>query len=114
MLALRLQAVEQLDRWRAAIGLGARAAMQCHQRVGLVDPVGQDAARPMIFERPADDADAIREKGRRQRSAREALERQAIEAKVHRLAATDQTVNRKSAEEGKSVSVRVDLDVRGI
>ena len=54
VLALRLQAVEQLSRCGPRIRLERLVAPEVHQRVRLFRPACHDAPRPVILERPPD------------------------------------------------------------
>ena len=61
VLAERLEPVEQLGDGRPRIRLAISAAAQLDQRVGLFRAGGEDAPRPMVFEAPADQPDAVGE-----------------------------------------------------
>ena len=65
-----LQAVEELDHRGARVGLGpAAAAVDADERIRLFRAGRQDAARPVILERAADEMDAVGEQRRGERVA---------------------------------------------
>ncbi len=80
VLARRLQPVEQFDRRRARVRLAPRAGAQFHQRVRLLGPRRQHAARAMIFERAADQRYAIGQQRGGERVAGMAGEAASVEA----------------------------------
>ena len=59
VLARRDEAVEQLDDRRARVRLATGAVAQFDERVGLLRPGSKNAARPVILERAADEADVV-------------------------------------------------------
>src|SRR5690606_3074041 len=66
----RLQPVIELLHGGAHVRHGARGvAADADQRVGPLDAGGKDAARPVIFERAADQMDAVGEERRGERVA---------------------------------------------
>ncbi len=69
VLALRHQPVIQLDHGGAGVGLVPPAGPQLDQRVRLLRPGGEDAARPVVLEAAADQPDAVGQQGRGQRVA---------------------------------------------
>ncbi len=84
------EAVVQLDLGRARVGLAARAAAQFDQRVRLLGAGGEDAARPVVLERAADEADAVGDERRGERVARAAVHGDAVEGERVRRRAVDQ------------------------
>ena len=91
ILAFGNQAVEQLDRGRARVGLLARPAAQFDDRVGLLRTGGQDAARPMVLEAAPDQVHAVGEQRRGQRVALVSLVGFAVEGETDRVVAIDMT-----------------------
>ena len=69
VLAGRFEAVIELGRGRLGVRLAARAAAQFDQRVGFFRAGGEQPARPVIFERAADQLDAIGDQRRGERVA---------------------------------------------
>ena len=63
------EAVVELGRGGARVGLAPRAGPQLDQRIGLLRSGRQDAARAMILERPPDQMHAVGQQRRRQRVA---------------------------------------------
>ena len=70
VLALRDQAVMERDGGRAHVRIGrGLPRVQLDQRVRLLRPRGQDAARSVVLEAAADHMDAVRQQGGGQRVA---------------------------------------------
>ena len=69
VLARGVEPVVKLDHGRARIGLAPRAGPQLDQRIRLFGAGAEDAARPVIFERAADQALAIGKQRRGKRIA---------------------------------------------
>ncbi len=90
ILTLRREPVIELDHRRPRIGLGTRPVAQPDQRIWLLRPRAQDAARPMVLETPTDQAHAIGEERRGEAVAGEALIAAAIEGEVERSIAIDE------------------------
>ena len=80
----------------ARVGLATRALPQLHQRVRLLRPRREDAARAVIFERPADQVHAVRQQRRRQRVAAMAAVGAAVEREGERLRAIDRAARSRS------------------
>src|SRR5690606_13572255 len=55
--------VEELDRRRARVRLLGRAAAELDERVRLLRPGGEDPARAVVFERPADQPHPVGDEG---------------------------------------------------
>ena len=89
ILALGVKPVMKVHLGRAKIGFGMRTAPHPHQRVRLFRSGGEDATRPVIFERSADKMDIVRQQGRGQRVAFIALIGASVEGEAERLAAID-------------------------
>ena len=90
ILAFRDQAIEQLDLRRKQIGrIAAGTAIDTDQRIGFLDTGSNDAARSVIFERPADEMHAIGEQGGRERVAGKAHVGFAVEREADPAAAID-------------------------
>src|SRR5581483_4106159 len=76
--------------------LAPAAAIDRDQRVRLLGASRNDAARPVILERAADQVDAVGEQRRSQRVAGEAGERDTIEGEAERLFAVDAAAGRRA------------------
>ncbi len=98
VLAVRLQPVEQLDHGGAAVRLPPRAAAQLDQRVRLLRPGREDAARAVIFERSSGQSDAVGQQGRGQGVAGMAREVAAVEAEAQRRRTVDQPAGGRRKE----------------
>ncbi len=86
----------ELDLRGARVGLGARAARELHQRVGLVGARGGDAARPVVLEAAGDEMHAVGEQRRGERVARAALVADAVELERERRRAVDEAAFRQA------------------
>ena len=84
VLARGGQAFVQLDLGRARVRLGARAAAQLHERVGLLGAGAEDATRAVILEAAPDQMDAVREQRRSERVAGVTFVAGAIEGEMER------------------------------
>ena len=93
VLARRLKPVEHLGRGRARVRLAPRAATQFDKRIRLFRPGGENAARPVIFETAADQADAVRQQ-RRAPAYRRQSPRSLGRRNVRAPAATDRSNRR--------------------
>jgi hypothetical protein len=96
VLARGNEPIVKLRHGGARVGLGARALADPHQRVRLLRPGGEDAARTVIFEAASDDAHAVRQQRRRQRVARVARVAAAIEGERERARAVDRAALRQT------------------
>ena len=90
VLAAGGETVEELGHGGAGVGFGMGAGAQVDQRVGLFRAGGEDAARAVILEGPADQPLAVGEKRRGERVTGEPRERLVVEAKLERFRAVDQ------------------------
>ncbi len=99
ILAQRVEAVVKLGRRRAGIGLAPRAIAQFDQRIRLLGPVADNAARTMIFERAPDQLDVIGQQGRGERVARKAAETLAVEGEALRSRAVDRPAGCEAAHD---------------
>ena len=97
VLARRDEPGAELLRGRSNIRLGARADAELDERVGLVDPGADDAARPVIFEAAADEVHAVGEQRCGQGVAREAFVADAVELEAQGLRAIDDSATGQSA-----------------
>jgi len=91
VLARGVEAFIKLDSGGARVRLAPRASPELDQRIRFFGTSGENAARAVIFERAADQADAIGEKRRGERVALLAGERPAIETEAKPVCAVDQT-----------------------
>ena len=89
VLAERFQPVEQFGDGRPRVRLAVGAGPQLDQRVGLFRAGGEDAARPVVLEAPADQADPVGEQGGRQRIAKMADHLPAVEPERKDAAAVE-------------------------
>ena len=90
VLASGHQAVVKLDRRRPRVGFKARPLAEFHQRVGFGSASRNHPARPVIFERPAHQVNAIGDQRRGQRVALVAGEAPAVELKSKRRGTVDE------------------------
>ena len=90
VLARGDEAVIELDLSRARVGLAACTGAQFDERVGFFRTCRQEAARPVIFERASDEANAVGKQGGGERVARMARILGAVEAEAERAAAVDE------------------------
>ena len=91
------QAVDRLDARCPIVRIDAiPAAVDREQRVWLLGAVAEDAARPVILERTADEVDAIGQQRRRHRVAGVGLDDPAVEPHGDRLRAIDAAVHSKA------------------
>ncbi len=90
VLAGGLQPAVKLLYRRAHIRLRARAMTDRHQRIGLLRPGRPDAARPVVLERTPHQPDLVRQQGRGQRVAGQALQPLPVESEGYRSAAVDE------------------------
>ncbi len=95
VLARGVETVVKLDRRGARVGLAPGAGAQLDEGVGLLRAGRHDAARPVIFERAADQAHAVRDQRRGQRVAGEADIAFAVEVKIQLALARDKAAVRK-------------------
>ena len=92
VLAGGAQPVIQLDLGGAQVRCDPPAApIDGDQSVRFLRPGGEDAARTVILERPADQVDIVRQQGGGQGVAREPGQRPPIEGEAERLVAVDAT-----------------------
>ncbi len=90
VLAGRCEPVIELDLGRTQVRrLPRRVAGDGDQRIRLVDARRHDAARTVILERPADQADTVRQQRRCERVARVAGECAPVEGEVKRATTVD-------------------------
>src|SRR5262249_41411281 len=89
VLALGDKPVVKLGHGGAGIGLGAHVSAEAHQRVRLLGPGGENAARPVILEAAADKAHAVRQQSRRERVAGMASVSAAVEREGEGARAVD-------------------------
>ena len=90
VLALRLEAVVELGGGGARVRLAPGAGAQLDDRVRLLRAGREDAARPVVLERAADQRDAVGQQRRGERIAGMALVGAAVELEQQRLAAVDE------------------------
>ena len=89
MLACGAQPVIEENVGRAPVRLGEGAGFEPHQRRGLLDPGGHDAARTVILEAARDDPDPVRQQRRGQRVPRMPLVFPSVEAEPEHPPALD-------------------------
>ncbi len=90
----------ELDGGRLRVRLPPRARPELDEGVRLFRAGGQDAARPVILERAADEPDAVRQKGGGERVARVTLQAAPVELEPDRAGAVDE------AARGKAMALR--------
>ena len=86
VLAFDGEAVEELGRGGALVGLEAGALAHVEERVGLFHAGGDDAAGAVVLERPPDQHLVIGQQRRGERVARDPTEVLAVEGEFQRLA----------------------------
>ena len=95
ILAARNQALMELDLGGAEVGgLASATATDGHQGVRLLDPGRQDSTRPVVFERAADEMDAVRQQRRGERVAGISFIRPAVEGETQRPGTVDPSAGR--------------------
>src|SRR6185312_2020902 len=91
ILAGRDKPVVKLDLGRAQVrGEAGGLALKGDERVRLLRPGAEDPARPVIFERPPDEMDAVGDEGGSERVAGIALVEEAVETEGERPRAVDE------------------------
>ena len=85
----RLQPVDQLDLGGLQVGDQVRPLADLHDRVGLLAPAADEAARPVQLEAAADDAHAVGQQRRGERVALAAVVLAAVEPERQRARALD-------------------------
>ena len=84
----------------------AGTAIKCHQSVRFLRAGGNDAARPVVFERPGNQMHIVREQGGRQGIALATRERLAVEAERQRAVAANTAAGCSAEWLGHSASGR--------
>ena len=90
----------ELGHGRARVGLATRAVAQFNERVGLLGAGGEDAARPVIFERAPHETHAVRQQRRGQRVAGIPAIGLAVEGERQRARAVDEPAARQAKARG--------------
>ena len=94
VLAFRREPVKEFGGGGALIGLESPARAHVHQRVGFLDPRGQNAARAVILEAAPDHHLVVGQQGGGQGIALEAAQAFAVEGEFLNRGALDQTATR--------------------
>jgi len=97
VLAMRLKAFVQRHGRGACVGIRVDARADGHQRIRLLASGGQDAARPVVLERTADQTHVVGEKGRGQGVARESAQPASVERERQRFGAVNEATVREPA-----------------
>ena len=85
-----IKPVVKLDRGGAGIGLAPRARAKLDQSIRLFRPRGENAARAVVFERAADETNAVGKQRRGERVAGMAAELSAVEIEAQGPRPVDQ------------------------
>src|SRR5690606_8331635 len=88
--------IELLYRGAHIGGVAAMRAVDLDQRVRLFRPRRENAARPVILERAADEMDAVGQQGRGERVALQPLEALAVKGEIDLLGRYESSGARKT------------------
>ena len=107
------QPLVQFDRRRFAVRLAPRAGAQLDQRIRLLRAGGNDAARPVILEAAANEADAFRQQRGGKRVTRKARDLASVKAATQRLRAIDRARRSRADRAGRAREVSWRLAAAG-